>query len=80
MTISSDPKSCLNTLTYSRFKLDCKKWVSHSTKGQLISKSNCHVVNSSKRRTNEVIFSTMRCVSVCFLEGIEDTKKPFEIT
>ena len=44
MTISSDPKSCLNTLTYSRFKLDCKKWVSHSTKGQLISKSNCHVV------------------------------------
>ena len=80
MTISSDPKSCLNTLTYSRFKLDCKKWVSHSTKGQLISKSNCHAVNSPKRRTNEVIFSTMRCVFVRFLEGIEDTKKPFEIT
>ena len=31
-------------------------------KGQLISKENCQAVNSSKKQTNKVIFTTMRCV------------------
>ena len=46
-------------------------------KGQLISEANCQAVNSSKKRMNEIIFTTMRCVFVCFLEEIEDTKKTF---
>ena len=46
-------------------------------KGQLISKANCQAVNSSKKRMNELIFTTMRRVFVGFLEEIEDTKKTF---
>ena len=49
-------------------------------KGQLISKAICQVVTSSKKRTNEFVFTTMKLIFVCFLEEIEDTKKPFEIT
>ena len=51
---------------------DC---VSH--KGQLISKANCQALNSSKKRTNEFVFTTMRRVFVRFLEEIEDSKKAF---
>ena len=47
------------------------------TKGQLISKANCQAVNSSKKRTNEFVFTTIRRVFVRFLEEIEDTKKAF---
>ena len=50
------------------------------TKGQLIAKANCQAVNSSKKQTNEFIFTTMRRVFVRILEEIGDTKKPFEIT
>ena len=32
---------------------------------------------SSQKRTNEFNFTTMRLVSFCFLEEIEDTKKTF---
>ena len=46
-------------------------------KGQFIPKVNCQAVNSSKKRTNEFVF-TMRRVFVCFLEEIEDTKKTFQ--
>ena len=46
-------------------------------KGQLISKANCQAVNSSKKRTNEFVFTTMRRVFVCFLEEIKDSKKAF---
>ena len=49
----------------------------HVIKGQLISKTNCQAVNSSKKRTNEFVFTTMRRVFVHFLEEIEDTKKTF---
>ena len=42
-------------------------------KDQLISKAKCQAVNSSKKRTNEFIFTTMRRVFVCF----DDTKKFF---
>ena len=47
------------------------------SKGQLISKANCQAVNSSKKRTNEFVFTIMQCVFVRFLEEIEDTKKAF---
>ena len=46
-------------------------------KGQLISKANCQVVNSSKKRKNEFVLTTIRRVFVRFLEEIEDTKKTF---
>ena len=47
------------------------------TKGQLISKANSQAVNSSKKRTNEFVLTTMRRVFFHFLEEIEDTKKTF---
>ena len=47
--------------------------------GQLISKANCHALNSSKKRTNEFIFTTMQPVFIHFLEEIEDTKKPSKL-
>ena len=46
-------------------------------KGQIISKENCQAMNSSKKRTNKFVFTTMRRVFVHFLEEIEDTKKFF---
>ena len=46
-------------------------------KGQLISKANCQVVNSSKK-TNEFVFTTtMQSVFVHFLEEIEESKMAF---
>jgi hypothetical protein len=48
------------------------------SKGQLISKANYQAVNSSKKRTNEFIFTTIQRVFVRFLEEIEDTKKTFQ--
>ena len=47
------------------------------TKGQLISKANCQATNSSKKRMNEFVFTTMRRVFVHFLEEIEVNKKTF---
>ena len=47
------------------------------TKGQLISKANYQAVNSSKKRMNEFVFTTMRRVFVRFLEEIGDTKNAF---
>ena len=46
-------------------------------KGQLISKANCQAVISSKKRTNDFVFISMRRVFVRFLEEIEDSKKAF---
>ena len=43
------------------------------TKGQLNFKAHCQAVNSSKNERMNRVF-------VRFLEEIEDTKKPFEIT
>ena len=37
-----------------------------SPKGQVISKANCQDVNSSKKRTNEFVFTTMQRVFVPF--------------
>jgi hypothetical protein len=47
------------------------------TKGQLISKANCQAVNSSKKQTNEFVFTTVRRVFIRFLEEIEVNKKTF---
>ena len=58
---------------------DCQKWVEIDANRQIISKANCQAVNSSKKRTNEFIFTTMRRVFVCFLEEIEVNKIHFEI-
>ena len=46
-------------------------------KGQLISKANRQAVSSSKRRTNEFVFTSMRYFFVSFLGEIEDIKKTF---
>ena len=46
-------------------------------KGQIILKENCHSLNSSKKQTNEFVFTSMQRVFVCFLEEIEDSKKTF---
>ena len=49
---------------------DCRKICQLSAqptaKGQLISKANCQAMNSSKKRMNELIFTTMRRVFVRF--------------
>ena len=51
--------------------------VLRSVKGQLISEANCQAVDSSKKQTNEFVFTTMRRDFVRILEEIEDTKKAF---
>ena len=48
-------------------------------KGQLISKPNCQVQDSSKNRTNEFIFTSMRRVFVHFMEESSARKKRFEV-
>ena len=48
-----------------------------ATKGQVISKRFLGSSISSKKRTNEFVFTTMRIVFVRFLEEIDDLKKPF---
>ena len=37
-------------------------------KGELISKANCQAMDSSKKGTNEFVFTTMQLVFVRFLE------------
>ena len=44
-------------------------------KGQLISKANCQAEDSSKKRTNEFVFTSMRRVFVRFLEESSARKK-----
>ena len=44
-----------------------------NSKGQIILKADCQAANSSKKRTNEFLFTTMRRVFVRFLEEIEET-------
>ena len=61
----------------SHMKFESKKVKLHS-KGQLISQANCQAVNSSKKRTNEFVFTTMQCVFFRSLEEIEDTKKTYQ--
>ena len=44
----------------------------------LILKANYGILNSSKKRSNKFVFTTMRLVFVRFSEEIEDTKKTFQ--
>jgi hypothetical protein len=48
-------------------------------KGQLISKAYCQAEDSSKKRTNEFVFTSMKHVFVRFLEESSARKKRFEI-
>ena len=48
-------------------------------KGQLILKANCQAENSSKKRTNEFVFTSMPRVFVRFLKESSARKKCFEI-
>ena len=50
-------------------------------KGQLISKANCQEMNSSKKWTNEFVFTTMQRFFCLFLgRNWRHQKKPFQIT
>ena len=44
------------------------------TKGQVISKANCQAVNSSKKRTNEFVFTPVRRVFVRFWKKMKSPK------
>ena len=46
-------------------------------KGQLISKANCEAKDSSKKRMNEFVFTSMRRVFVRFFEESSARKKRF---
>ena len=48
-----------------------------NSKGQLILKANCQAKDSSKKWTNEFVFTSMRRVFVRFLEEIEDIRNAF---
>ena len=48
-------------------------------KGQLISKTNCQAQDSSKKRTNKFVFTSMLPVFVRFFEESSARKKRFEI-
>ena len=50
------------------------------TKGQLILKANCQAVNSSKNRTNEFVFTSLRRVFVwVFWKKLKTPKRHLEI-
>ena len=53
------------------------KNIENDPKGQLVSKAICQAMNSSKKRTNEFVFTSMGLVFVCFLEDLEDSEKAF---
>ena len=55
------------------------KRVFKSSKGQLISKANYQAVNSSKKRTNEFVFTTLWHVFVRFWKKLKTPKRHFEI-
>ena len=48
-------------------------------KGQIISKANCQAMDSSKKRMNEFVFTSMRRVFVRFLEESSARTIRFEI-
>ena len=49
-------------------------------KGQLIWKANCQAEDSSKKRTNEFVFTIMRRVFVPFLEESSARKKVLRLS
>ena len=62
----------------SRDRPGCFDQVGHqATKGQLIWKVNCQAKDSSKKRTNEFVVTSMQRVFVHFLEESSVRKKTF---
>ena len=57
-------------ITFIKLDIDCFK-------GQLISKANCQAEDSSKKRTNEFVFTSMRRVFVRFSGESSARKKKF---
>ena len=55
------------------------KQKSYSAKGQLITKANFHAVNSSKKRTNELVFTSMQRVLFVFWKKLKTPKWHFKI-
>ena len=51
-----------------------------AAKGQLISKAYCQAEDSSKKRTKELVFTSMRRVFVHFLEESSARKKVSRLT
>ena len=49
--------------------------ISENSKGQLTSKTNCQAEDSSRKQTNEFVFTSMRRVFVRFLEESSARKK-----
>ena len=60
---------------FSFYEKTTKFWCILPLKGQLISKENCQAEDSSKKRTNEFVFTSVRR----FLEESSAGKKRFEI-
>jgi hypothetical protein len=65
-----------NFWTYEDFNT-CIQLIQSMAKGQIISKANYGILNSSKKRTRKFDFTTMILVFVHFLEEIEGIKKTF---
>ena len=57
-----------NWLYFLPFIFTFEQGALHRPKGELISKANCQAMDSSKKRTNEFVFTTMQHVFVRFLE------------
>ena len=53
-----------NWLYFLSFIFTFEQGALHRPKGELISKANCQAMDSSKKRTNEFVFTTMRCVLI----------------
>ena len=65
-----------------KINVNNEKWFilsskNHSFKGQLILKANCEAEDSSKKRTNEFVFTSMRRLFVRFLEESLARNKTF---
>ena len=69
----------MQRLTYFHFFCFTFTTICVGHKGQLISKENCQAEDSSKKRTNEFVFTSVRRVFVCFLEESSAGKKRYEI-
>jgi hypothetical protein len=61
--------------SYTKPNLVPPKRIWFPAKGQLISKTNCQAEDSSKKRTNEFVFTSMRRVFVRFLDESSARKK-----
>ena len=66
----------LTVIVYNSPILSCLRFNDlNKGKGQLISKANCQAVNSSKKRTNEFVFTTMRRVFIRFWKKLKTPKR-----